>query len=281
MLEVKNLCYKYDFCQGSVLAVNNINFKLNDNKILAVLGASGSGKSTLAKLLAGLLIPTNGEILLGGKNIYEIENLYSKIGITLQNPEEQLFSKTVYDELTFSLKNFGYDTEKIKNSIHNITELFDISSEILSAFPPHLSLGNQRKCAIACAVILNPELLILDEPTVGLDAQNKTDLINFVTTYKQKSKCSVIVISHDMELVSEIADEIIILKNGGKIVHDTPENILLKYEDLNVFGLQKPQINEIVQLINSEKNYLSRDIITVDEAVNQIISNTEKRGYNL
>ena len=271
MLNVENLYYTYDLDEPLGGALCGVSFHLKNNEILGILGTSGSGKSTMAQILSGLIKPTAGKVFLDQKNIFDIENLFSKISIVLQNPETQLFCDTIYECIAFGLKNKKYDCKRIDKIINEISATFEISEEILKASPYSLSGGVKRKCAVASAAALGPDVLILDEPTAGLDYREKLNLLKFIKNYKNMQKCSVIIISHETDTIFEIADKIMILKSGKMITFETPKNILSKYKNLEELGICNPQITEIIKLMNTNKKYIDDNITSVDEAAKEII----------
>ena len=272
MLNVENLCHTYNLNEMPKNVLNKVSFELKNNEILGILGTSGSGKSTLVQILSGLIKPCRGKILLDQKNIFDIKNLFLKISIVLQNPEIQLFSDTVYDCIAFGLRNAKYDDNKIEKIVNIISNMFNFDNKILKNSPLSLSGGIKRKCAIASAVALGPDILILDEPTAGLDYFEKLNLLKFAKNYKNVRNCSVIIISHEVDVIFEIADKIMILKNGENIAFDTPKNILLNYKNLEELGICNPQIVEILKLVNVHKKYVNDNIANIDEATKEIVS---------
>lgn len=282
MIEVKNLCYTYGTkTQNPVSAVKNVNFALADSEIMGIIGKTGSGKSTLAQLLCGLLTPNEGNIFLDGKeigkNLKDTTDIYFKVTMALQYPENQLFGKTVYDDIAFGPRNKGICESEIKNIVYEAIKFTNLSESLLHRSPMYLSGGEKRKCAIAGVIALKPKVLILDEPTAGLDYESKMRLLNSIIEYHKKEKNILILISHSMEETAKLCDKVLILDRGSQVIFDSPRNVFKEYEKLKNLDLDIPQITQIMRYIN-EKYPVNTDILLTDEAEKEILKILNNRG---
>lgn len=282
MIEVKNLCYTYGTkTQNPVSAVKNVNFALADSEIMGIIGKTGSGKSTLAQLLCGLLAPDEGNIFLDGKeigkNLKDTTDIYFKVTMALQYPENQLFGKTVYDDIAFGPRNKGICESEIKNIVYEAIKFTNLSESLLHRSPMYLSGGEKRKCAIAGVIALKPKVLILDEPTAGLDYESKMRLLNSIIEYHKKEKNILILISHSMEETAKLCDKVLVLDRGSQVIFDSPRNVFKEYEKLKNLDLDIPQITQIMRYIN-EKYPVNTDILLTDEAEKEILKILNNRG---
>ncbi len=282
MIEVKNLCYTYGTkTQNPVSAVKNVNFALADSEIMGIIGKTGSGKSTLAQLLCGLLTPNEGNIFLDGKeigkNLKDTTDIYFKVTMALQYPENQLFGKTVYDDIAFGPRNKGICESEIKNIVYEAIKFTNLSESLLHRSPMYLSGGEKRKCAIAGVIALKPKVLILDEPTAGLDYESKMRLLNSIIEYHKKEKNILILISHSMEETAKLCDKVLVLDRGSQVIFDSPRNVFKEYEKLKNLDLDIPQITQIMRYIN-EKYPVNTDILLTDEAEKEILKILNNRG---
>ena len=282
MIEVKNLCYTYGTkTQNPVSAVKNVNFALADSEIMGIIGKTGSGKSTLAQLLCGLLTPDEGNIFLDGKeigkNLKDTTDIYFKVTMALQYPENQLFGKTVYDDIAFGPRNKGICESEIKNIVYEAIKFTNLSESLLHRSPMYLSGGEKRKCAIAGVIALKPKVLILDEPTAGLDYESKMRLLNSIIEYHKKEKNILILISQSMEETAKLCDKVLVLDRGSQVIFDSPRNVFKEYEKLKNLDLDIPQITQIMRYIN-EKYPVNTDILLTDEAEKEILKILNNRG---
>lgn len=270
MLQIEDLSYVYS-SDNENHAINNLSFKVSDGTILGVIGKSGSGKSTLAKLVGGIIKPSKGRIMVNGENILNMKDLYSKVGIVLQNPEEQLFANSVYEDISFGPKNQGKSDSEIKKIISNISNILKIDDLTLKKSPFELSGGNKRKCAIAGVMASDPQIIIMDEPLAGLDPKNRLLLLNFIKSYQSKTHKIIIIISNNTDDIFKISDEVLVLDNGKKTVHEKTKKLFSTCHELEKIGFRKPQIKEIVDIINQKQAFLNTDIFRVDDATIEIM----------
>lgn len=269
MIAAKNLSYAYTLANGKKInAVKNVSFELGGGEILGIIGKTGCGKSTLVSMLAGLLKPLSGTVLLEGKDIFKnSDEMNFKIGLVFQCPENQLFEDTVFNDIAFAPRNRGLDEQKIKKIVEETALTFGIKKETLASSPFSLSGGEKRKCAIAGVCAMQPEVLILDEPTAGLDFKSKKALFNSIKTYCQKRSQSVIFISHVIEEVIEISDKILMLKDGESVYFGGKKGFFENFEGIESFT---PEIFNIMKAIKKAGYDINENILTMSEAKNEI-----------
>lgn len=253
MISFKEVYYKYD--KSDNFSLSNINFNIDKGESLGIIGKTGSGKSTIIHLLSRLLEPFQGNIFLEGKNINNFKNqLYSKIGVLFQYPEKQLFSKTIYDDIAFGLRNKNTDENIINEKILEIAKFLNIDESLLNKSHMNLSGGEKRKCALAGILVTHPQVLILDEFTAGLDAASAMKLIKYIKNYKEKEKATIIFVSHVMEEVAYLSDKILILNLGKQIAFGDSKEVFKKIKNFPSLGLDIPDVCKIIDIIN-EKGY--------------------------
>lgn len=272
ILEVKNLTHTYGGDTPFITdAVKNINFTVNKGEIIGIIGHTGSGKSTLVQHLNGLLKPTDGEVLLDGKNIWdnpkEIRAVRSRVGLVFQYPEYQLFEDTVYKDIAFGPKNMKLSDSEINTRINEICELVGIKPEYLDKSPFDLSGGEKRRVAIAGVMAMQPEIIVFDEPVAGLDPKGRADVVKMISDYRQKYNATVLIISHNMEDMAQIADKLIVMNKGELALFDTTENVFRQHKFLKSIGLGVPMVTQIMLLLKEKGIDVPDDILTVDKAV--------------
>lgn len=270
MIAAKNISYAYTLANGKkITAVENVSFELGSGEILGIIGKTGSGKSTLVSILAGILKPFSGTVLLDGKDIFEKSSETNfKIGLVFQYPESQLFEDTVFNDIAFALKNKGLDEKETEKIVKEMALNFGIKEEILKSSPFSLSGGEKRKCAIAGVCAMKPEVLILDEPTAGLDFKSKKALFESIKTYCKKSGKSIIFISHVMEEVIEISDKILMLKDGKTAYCGDKKGFFESFENIKDFT---PEVFNIMKAVKNAGYNVNENILTMSEAKNEII----------
>ena len=272
MISVKNLCYMYQ--QGTPFeqpALENISFDINDGEFVSVIGHTGSGKSTLIQHLNGLIKPTSGEIYIDGVNICDkntdMRIIRSKVGLVFQYPEYQLFEETVYKDIAFGPKNMGLSDEEIKERVHHAVKLVGMNEEILTKSPFELSGGQKRRVAIAGVLSMNPEVLILDEPTAGLDPHGRDEILGEIKRmHREKENMTVILVSHSMEDVARLAQRVLVLNSGRLVMDDTVAEVFSRGEELEKIGLSVPGITKLTAELIKRGVNLRPDIYTVEFA---------------
>ena len=284
ILEVKNLTHTYDgntpFMHD---AVKNVSFTIEKGEVVGIIGHTGSGKSTLVPHLNGLLKPSDGEILLDNKNIWDnpknIRAIRSRVGLVFQYPEYQLFEDTVYKDIAFGPKNMGLADDEIKSRINEICEIVGIKQEYLDKSPFDLSGGEKRRVAIAGVMAMKPEIIIFDEPVAGLDPKGRNDVINMISNYSKKYGSTVLIISHNMEDMALIADKLIVMNKGELALFDKTENVFKQHEFLKSIGLNVPIVTQVMLVLKEMGIDLPDNIFTVDKAVEYLL-NISKGGNN-
>ncbi|MGN1319767.1 MAG: energy-coupling factor transporter ATPase [Acutalibacteraceae bacterium] len=282
ILEVKNLTHTYG---GDSLfitdAVKNVNFSIEKGEIVGIIGHTGSGKSTLVQHLNGLLKPTEGEVLLEDKNIWDnpkqIRSVRSRVGLVFQYPEYQLFEDTVYKDIAFGPKNMGLSDDEINTRIIEICKIVGIKQEYFEKSPFDLSGGEKRRVAIAGVMAMQPEIIIFDEPVAGLDPKGRNDVIRMIADYRNKYNATVIIISHNMEDMALLADKLIVMSNGELQMFDTTENVFRQHEFLQSIGLNVPMVTQIMLNLKEKGIDIPDNIFTVDRAVDYLL-NLSKGG---
>lgn len=276
-IQVKNLNYTYSKdLPNQTKALDDVSFGIEKNSILGVAGHTGSGKSTLLQMLNGLLRPDDGEIFIGEDCITEkdfpLVNIRKKVGLVFQYPEYQLFEETVRKDVIYGPKNLGIEDEKeleeiARDSISKVGLDYEI---IKDRSPFELSGGQKRRVAIAGVIAMKPEVLILDEPTAGLDPESRHELINMIQNIQKNENIILIFVSHNMNDIAKLADKMIVLDRGKIAMEGTPREVFEKKDELNSIGLGVPKVTEIMHRISEEIEGVKTDVLTLDEALEEI-----------
>ena len=284
ILEVKKLTHTYDGNTPFVKdAVKNVSFHIKKGEIIGIIGHTGSGKSTLVQHLNGLLKPTSGEILFGGKNIWDdpkkIRSVRSDIGLVFQYPEYQLFENTVYEDIAFGPKNMGLSTEEIDKRIREICNIVGISEEYFEVSPFDLSGGEKRRVAIAGVMAMKPQVIVFDEPVAGLDPKGRRDIVKMIADYRSAYDATVLIISHNMEDMAVLADKLLVMNKGELEIFDTTQNVFKQEKRLKSIGLNVPIVTQVISLLRDKGVCVPDDIFTVEAAVDFLKS--LKNGGNI
>lgn len=277
-IKVKNLNYTYSKdLPNQTKALDDVSFGIEKNSILGVVGHTGSGKSTLLQMLNGLLRPDDGEIFIGEDCITEkdfpLVNIRKKVGLVFQYPEYQLFEETVRKDVIYGPKNLGIEDEKeleeiARDSISKVGLDYEM---IKDRSPFELSGGQKRRVAIAGVIAMKPEVLILDEPTAGLDPESRHELINMIQNIQKNENMILIFVSHNMNDIAKLADKMIVLDRGKIAMEGTPREVFAKKDELNSIGLGVPKVTEIMHRISEEIKGVKTDVLTLDEALEEIV----------
>ena len=263
-------------------AVNNLNIEINEGEFLGIIGHTGSGKSTLVQMLNGLITPTGGKVLLRGKDINEnkkeLRKVRFQVGMVFQYPEYQLFEETVYKDISFGPINMGITGEELNKRVMDSARFTGLKNSLLQKSPFELSGGEKRRAAIAGVIAMDPDVLILDEPTAGLDPQGRDMLLNQISLYHKERKNTVILVSHSMEDIARVADRILVMNKGNAEILDSAKEVFAQGERLSKMGLRVPQITKITQKLKEKGIDLPEGILTVDEAFDSIVSLLKKEG---
>lgn len=263
-------------------ALKNINFEINEGEFIALIGHTGSGKSTLIQHLNGLIKATSGRIYYKNKCIYDddfnMKELRSHVGLVFQYPEHQLFEVDVFSDVCFGPKNMGLSKEEVEKSANAALRIAGLDESLYKSSPFELSGGQKRRAAIAGVLAMEPDVLILDEPTAGLDPEGRDEILECISEMHKERNMTIILVSHSMEDVAKYADRIIVMNKGEIAFDDTPRNVFRHYKELEKMGLAAPQVTYLIGQLKSEGFDISEDVITVDEAADAIMKlmNLEK-----
>ena len=251
-------------------ALDDINLEINDGEFIGLIGHTGSGKSTLIQHLNALLVPTSGEVLLNGENIYadksKLKTIRQKVGLVFQYPEHQLFEMTVYKDVAYGPGNLGLSEDEIDKRVREALETVGLGEEIYEKSPFELSGGQKRRAAIAGVLAMEPEVLILDEPTAGLEPKGRDEILDAIKLMHEKRKITVILVSHSMEDVAKLVDRIVVLAKGKIAVTGTPKEVFAQTEKLESIGLAAPQISYVFSELIQRGYDVPSDVYTVSEA---------------
>ncbi len=276
LLEINNLSFTYG--TGTAFekkAVNDVSLKIEQGEFIGIIGHTGSGKSTFIQMLNGLIKPTQGQVLLDGTDIWanpkQIRKVRFRVGMVFQYPEYQLFEETVEKDIAFGPQNMGLSKDKIKERVESAARFVDLKPELLKKSPFELSGGEKRRAAIAGVIAMNPDVLILDEPTAGLDPRGRDVLLSQIASYHKSSNNTVLLVSHSMEDISRIADRILVMNKGNMFAFDETKKIFSRGEEIEKIGLQIPQITKIMIKLGKKGYKLPSDIYSVDQAVYEIM----------
>ena len=274
VLEIKNLNYIYS--AGTPFehkALENVNFSVNRGEFIGIIGHTGSGKSTLMQQLNGLLKPTSGEVLLDGVDIWSDKKLTRqarfRVGLVFQYPEYQLFEETVYKDIAFGPKNMGLKEEEIDRRVREAASFVGISEKQLQVSPFDLSGGQKRRVAIAGVIAMEPEVLILDEPTAGLDPVGRAEILDNIERYRKAKNATIMMVSHSMEDVARLTDRLLVM-NGSHLAMDaSPAEVFTHAEELVEMGLNIPQVTQV--FLELKKMGLDvENVYTISQAVDAL-----------
>lgn len=283
ILETKNLTYVYG--EGTpfrITAVEDVNISVEKGEFVGIIGHTGSGKSTLVQHLNGLLKPTSGSILLNGEDIHKNKETTRaarfKVGLCFQYPEYQLFESTVYRDIAFGPKNMGLSEAQIKEAVLRAADFVGIRREWMEKSPFDLSGGEKRRVAIAGVMAMEPEILILDEPTAGLDPRGRARLSDMIENYRRSTGKTVVIVSHSMDDVAEVASKVIVMDHGHTATVGTVGEVFRQAERLVSIGLDVPQIMRIFLRLKAQGLPVRTDIYTVDAAKRELLRVLKERG---
>ena len=282
ILQVKNLSYVYS--AGTPFehkALDAVSFTLHRGEFLGVIGHTGSGKSTLMQQLNGLLKPTSGQVLLNGVDIWSDKQTTRQarfqVGLVFQYPEYQLFEETVYKDIAFGPKNMGLDEREVDRRVREAAGFVGITDRQLQASPFDLSGGQKRRVAIAGVIAMEPELLILDEPTAGLDPVGRAEILGNIESYRKAKNATVMMVSHSMEDVARMTDRLLVLYGSRLIMDAPPAEVFAHAEELVNMGLDIPKVTQIF-LDLKEMGLDVENVYTLEQAVRQLLRLKEGKG---
>lgn len=276
IIEAKNLTYRYGAgTPFEKTAVSDVSFSIEKGEFVGIIGHTGSGKSTLIQMLNGLIKPDSGEILLDGESIWkkpkEIRKVRFRVGMVFQYPEYQLFEDTVYRDIAYGAVNKGISGQELDEAVRNAAEFAGLSDNLLEKSPFELSGGEKRRAAIAGVMAMQPEVLVLDEPTAGLDPMGREFLLSKICEYHRKNGNTVILVSHSMEDIAKISDRVMVMNKGRLEMYNTTENVFSQGERLKQMGLKIPEITYIMNMLSDSGYGVKKGILTVEEAVRELL----------
>ena len=275
-VKVENLTHIYnEGLPHESVAVQDVSFSIEDGQIAGIIGHTGSGKSTLVQHLNGLIKPKTGSIYIDGENICDgktvMREIRKKVGLVFQYPEYQLFEETVFKDVAFGPKNIGLADEELEDRVREAIELVGLDYEqIKDKSPFDLSGGQKRRVAIAGVIAMKPKVLILDEPTAGLDPKAHRDVLDMIIRVHEHENNITIMVSHNMEDIASMCDKVIVMDRAHAVMEGTPEEVFARRAELKQMGLAAPPVTELIDMLNDRGFELDRNILTRDRAVEEI-----------
>lgn len=275
-IKIEHLNYVYG--QGTAFeqqALKDVSLEISDGEFIGLIGHTGSGKSTLIQHLNGLMKATGGAIYYNGRNIYEpgfdMHGLRSRVGLVFQYPEHQLFEIDVFTDVCFGPKNLGLGKEEIEKRAREALSMVGLHESYFKQSPFELSGGQKRRVAIAGVLAMKPEVLILDEPTAGLDPRGRDEILDQIDRLHRENRMTIILVSHSMEDIAKYVDRILVMNRGEKALDGTPREVFQCYRKLEAMGLAAPQVTYIVHTLREHGVPIDDNITTVDEARDEIL----------
>lgn len=271
ILEIKNLNYVYS--AGTPFehkALENVSFRVNRGEFIGIIGHTGSGKSTLMQQLNGLLKPTSGSVILDGQDIWSDKKLTRqarfRVGLVFQYPEYQLFEETVYRDIAFGPKNMGLSEEEVDRRVREAAACVGLTEKQLEVSPFDLSGGQKRRVAIAGVIAMEPEVLILDEPTAGLDPMGRAEILGNIEAYRKSRNATIMMVSHSMEDVARLTDRLLVMSGSHLVMDGTPAEVFVHAQQLLDMGLNIPQVTQVF-LHLKQLGLDVPNVYTIDQAV--------------
>ena len=268
----------YEYGIGSALpvkALDDVSLQIEEGQFVGLIGHTGSGKSTLVQMFNGLLKPTAGNVYFQGKDIHDPEYdrraLRGKVGLVFQYPEHQLFEVTVFKDVCYGPKNLGLSQKEVELRAFEALKMVGLQDEYFYVSPFDLSGGQKRRVAIAGVLAMKPDILVLDEPTAGLDPKGREERLDLVASLREKMGIAIVLVSHSMDDVAEYADKIIVMNHGKKVFDAKPKDVFAHVEDLEAIGLAAPQVTYIMKALKDAGYPVRTDAITLEEAKESIL----------
>ncbi len=283
VLELKNLSFVYG--AGTPFekkAVDDVSLSIEQGELIGIIGHTGSGKSTLVQMLNGLIKPAQGQVLLDGRDIWEqpkkIRDIRFRVGMVFQYPEYQLFEETVYKDIAFGAANKGLTGDELDQAVRRAADFTGLRPELLEKSPFDLSGGEKRRAAIAGVIAMDPEVLILDEPTAGLDPMGRELLLSQIINYHKEKGNTVLLVSHSMEDIARVADRVLVMNRSRLFMLDRTREVFAHGDELEKIGLRVPQVTKIMQALRAQGIDLPDSVLTVDEAFDTLSSLLKREG---
>lgn len=271
ILETQELTYTYSVdTPFEKTAVDHVSLKIEEGEMIGVMGHTGSGKSTLIQHFNGLLRPTSGKVLLDGKDIWEnkdeIRKVRFQVGLVFQYPEYQIFEETVFKDIAFGPKNMGLDEAEIKRRVLETANDIGLSEELLERSPFELSGGQKRRVAIAGVMAMEPKVLILDEPTAGLDPAGRDKILSHIKAYHERTRNTILIVSHSMEDIATFADRILVMNKAKLFCFDETVKVFARAAEISGIGLDVPQITKVFGTLRERGLDFGKEVYTVGYA---------------
>lgn len=275
LIELNNVSHVYQD-ENNIKALKNINLEIKKGEFIGIVGHTGSGKSTLVQLFNGLIIPSSGTVKVNGKNITDeksnLKETRRHVGLVFQYPEHQLFEESVYQDIAFGPKNLDLKKDEIQKRVKEVMDLVGLDyDQFKDRSPFNLSGGQQRKVAIAGVLALKPDVLVLDEPSAGLDPQGRKQLAKLLDYLYQKLNMTIILISHRMEEIAELASRVIVMHQGEIVIDNHPIEVFSREQKLHKLSLDLPQITEILHRLEEKGLEVNTNLFSISEASAAII----------
>ena len=275
-IQTEGLTYRYGIgTPFEKTAVDHVDLEIEAGSFVGIIGHTGSGKSTLIQHLNGLLRPTEGKVLLDGVDIWadksKMRQMRFRVGLVFQYPEYQIFEETVAKDIAFGPRNMGLAEEEVQARVRETAAIVGLSEEILKQSPFLLSGGQKRRVAIAGVMAMRPEVLILDEPTAGLDPRGREEILQEIQAYRNQTGATILLVSHSMEDVARHAKKILVMNAGKVFCYDTMANVFRRSQELQAIGLAVPQITRVCDALRARGVPLTDDIFTVEQAKQQLL----------
>ena len=275
-IQTEGLTYRYGIgTPFEKTAVDHVDLEIEAGSFVGIIGHTGSGKSTLIQHLNGLLRPTEGKVLLDGVDIWadksKMRQMRFRVGLVFQYPEYQIFEETVAKDIAFGPRNMGLAEEEVQARVRETAAIVGLSEEILKQSPFLLSGGQKRRVALAGVMAMRPEVLILDEPTAGLDPRGREEILQEIQAYRNQTGATILLVSHSMEDVARHAKKILVMNAGKVFCYDTVANVFRRSQELQAIGLAVPQITRVCDALRARGVPLTDDIFTVEQAKQQLL----------
>lgn len=277
IIQLKNVNYTYN--PGTPFekkALDDVNLEINEGDFIGLIGHTGSGKSTLVQHLNGLIKPTSGEIIIDGKSLSsketKMKEVRQKVGLVFQYPEHQLFEETIYKDIAFGPKNLGLSDEEVDERVRNAMGLVGLDFETLKDRSPfELSGGQKRRVAIAGVVAMKPKVLVLDEPTAGLDPRGRDEILDEIRKLYEKENITIILVSHSMEDIARLVNRIFVMHKSKVAMAGSTREVFSKADQLESMGLGIPQITKFMRRFKALGHNVKDDVLTIEEAKEEIL----------
>ncbi|MGG7059442.1 energy-coupling factor transporter ATPase [Clostridium nigeriense] len=276
-IKIENLVHVYmPKSPFEKVALNNVNIEINEGEFVALIGHTGSGKSTLIQHMNGLLKPTSGRIIVDGQDItkdgVKLSDIRKKVGLVFQYPEYQLFEETIEKDIEYGPRNLGLEQEEITRRVKKAMKMVGLDYEIYrNKSPFDLSGGQKRRVAIAGVIAMEPKVLILDEPTAGLDPKGRDDILDQIKNLHDEYKMTIILVSHSMEDVGKLAERIIVMNNGEVALEGTPARVFKEIETLERIGLAVPQVTYLMRALRQKGFNVSDEVYTISQGKEELL----------